>query len=48
MDITEVLMDDFNWILNIMDEKYKPFITNRFSDEPDVLLFYFGYYQNAA
>jgi len=48
MDITEILIDDFNWLLNISDGKYKHLIANRFSDEPDVLLFYFEGYQNAA
>lgn len=48
MDITQILIDDFNWLLNISDDKYKHLIANRFSDEPDVLLFYFEGYQNAA
>lgn len=48
MDITEILIDDFNWLLNIQDDKYKHLIANRFSEEPDVLLFYFEGYQNAA
>lgn len=32
MDITEILIDDFNWLLNIKDEKYKHLIANRFSE----------------
>lgn len=41
-------MDEFNWILNIKSDKYKNLITNRFSDDVDVLLFYFEGYQNTA
>lgn len=48
MDITEVLMDDFDWLLNIMDNKYNHLITNRFSDEPNALLFYYNLYQNTV
>jgi hypothetical protein len=46
MDITEVLQGGFDWLLNIKSDKYKNLITNRFSEDPDVLLFYFEGYQN--
>lgn len=48
MDITEVLMDDFDWLLNIKEDKYSRLATNRFSEEVDVLLFYYSDYQNTA
>jgi len=41
-------MDDFEALINIKHDKYKRYLTNRFSEEPDVLLCYLGEYQNSA
>lgn len=46
MDITTFFPEGIDWLVNIKSDKYRNIITNRFSQDPDVMLVYFQGYQN--
>lgn len=46
LDSTVIFPDGLTELENIMMSKYEHLITNRFTEEPDVLLFYFCSCQN--
>jgi mannosyltransferase OCH1-like enzyme len=46
VDSTTIFINGLTELENIMSEKYRNLITNRFSHEPDMLLFHFSMGQN--